>query len=148
MEKNTGLIFVNRNGLIDGLAVTLKNLEKDNVVHVVGGHTRVGDTASYRTDDIYVGEERVFHLETMKNHEYVGCYPNQDMITIASAFDIVEPLYEKYPYLEIIMKRVAMDMFLSDGNDISAKMIDAAVWYEAYMPYTDEILAFTKTRNN
>ena len=70
------------------------------------------------------------------------------MITIASAFDLVEPLYDKYPYLEIIMKRVAMDMFLSDGNDIADRMVDAAVWYEAYMPYTEQILSFTKTRND
>lgn len=146
MEKKTGLIFVNRDELIKGLAVTLKCLEKSSVVHVVG-EKEANEDATVRIDDIYVGEERVFHSERLKSNTYLGCYPSADSITIASAFDMVEPLYEKYPYLEIIMNRVTMDMFLSDGNDIGKKMIDAAVWYEAYMPYTEQILSFTKTRN-
>lgn len=147
MDKNTGLIFVNREGLIKGLAATLKNLEKGDVVYVSGCATS-SDDAITRTNDIYVDEKRVFHSEHLESSEYFGCYPSKEMITIASAFDLVEPLYKDYPYLEIIMNRVAMDMFLSDGNDISERMVDAAVWYESYMPYTEQILAFTKTRNN
>lgn len=147
MDKKTGLIFVNRDGLIKGLAATLKNLEKKEVTCVVG-ESLLDDDTTLRTDSIFIDEENVFCVESLKNSEYLGCYPSQDMITIASAFDLVEPLYKRYPYLEIIMNRVAMDMFLSDGNDISEKMVEAAIWYEAYMPYTEQILSFTKTRNN
>lgn len=147
MDKKTGLIFVNREGLIKGLAATLKNFEKNVVTHVVG-HSSVDDVTVSRTDDIYIGENKVFYSKCFESSEYLGCYPSKEMITIASAFDLVEPLYDKYPYLEIIMKRVAMDMFLSDGNDIADRMVDAAVWYEAYVPYTEQILSFTKTRND
>lgn len=148
MDKKTGLIFINREGLIKGLAATLKNLEKGEVTHVVGGSTLNDGVTTSRTDDIYIDEKKVFHTEHFESSEYFGCYPSKEMITIASAFDLVEPLYKNYPYLEIIMNRVAMDMFLSDGNDITERMVDAAVWYESYMPYTEQILSFTKTRNN
>lgn len=148
MDKKTGLVFVNRDGLIKGLAATLKNFEKGEVTHVVGHSKLSDDVTTVRVDDIYIDHTNVFHTEHFENGEYMGCYPSKEMITIASAFDLVEPLYKDYPYLEIIMNRVAMDMFLSDGNDISERMVDTAIWYEAYMPYTEQILSFTKTRNN
>ena len=147
MDKQTGLVFVNRDGLMNGLALTLRNLEKGNVIYTVGEGLS-DDLTIARTDDIFVDGKRVFHHESLKNKKYVGCYPNHNMITIADAFDIVKPLYEQFPYLEIIMNRVAMDMFLSDGNDIREKMVDAAVWYEAYMPYTEQILSLQKLREN
>lgn len=149
MANKTDVIFVSRTGLINGLATTLKNYEGGEVVLVTGGSLNAyDDDSSIKTFDIYVGERKVFHEEYVHGKQYSGCVENQDLITLASAFDLVEPLYEVYPYLEPIMNRVGYDMFLNDGKGIGEKMIDAAVWYEAYAPHTDEILTFMRTRRN
>lgn len=46
------------------------------------------------------------------------------------------------------MNRVSYDMFLDNGKGIGEKMIDAAIWYEAYAPHTEDILTFMRTRRN
>ena len=148
MEKNTGLIFVNRESLLKGIAITIKNYEKCEVTSLVSNSCNPNDSeTTIREDVIYVGDEVILRDKVVMSGKYLGCAPNEGMITIASAYDLVEPLFEKYSYLEPIMGRATLDMFLSDGNDIGEKIIDAAVWYEAYAPYTKEILAFCKTRN-
>ncbi|MBQ3511483.1 MAG: hypothetical protein IJA30_04225 [Bacilli bacterium] len=148
MDKNTGLIFVNREGLLKGIGTTLKNYERCEVTTLVSNYCNPKDSdTAIREYSIYVGEEVVLNEKIVLSGKYIGCAPKEGMITIASAYDLVEPLFERYSYLEPIMARATMDMFLSDGNDIGEKIIDAAVWYEAYAPYTKEILAFCKTRN-
>lgn len=148
MDKKTKLLFVNKKGLINGLVATLNFLETDSVTHVYNERLLQDKNITLKCDDIFVGEKKVFHNESLTNDNAIGCYPKKNMITLASAFDLVEPLYGEFPYLEIIMNKVAMDMFLSDGEDISERMIDAAIWYQAYMPYTEDILMFRKTRKN
>ena len=147
MANRSGVIYVSRIELISGLATTLKNYEKDEVVLVSGGSMSDDDNV-LGTNDIYVGEKLVFHDEYMRSQQYSGCVDDQDLITLASAYDLVEPLYGEYPYLEPIMNRVSYDVFLNDGKCIGEKMIDAAVWYEAYAPHTEDILTFMRTRRN
>lgn len=147
MANRSGVIYVSRIELISGLATTLKNYEESEVVLVSGGSMSDDDNV-LGTNDIYVGERCVFHDEHIRSQRYNGCVDNQDLITLASAYDLVEPLYEEYPYLEPIMNRVCYDMFLDDGKSIGEKMIDAAVWYQAYAPHTEDILTFMRTRRN
>ncbi|MBQ2909534.1 MAG: hypothetical protein IJE53_01870 [Bacilli bacterium] len=149
MEKNSGIIYVSRTQLVNGLAVTLKNYEKGDVVLVTGGSLNASDDqSSIKTFDIYVDKKQVFHEEYIYGQQYSGCVDNQDLITLASAYDLVEPLYGEFPYLEPIMNRVSYDMFLDNGKGIGEKMIDAAIWYEAYAPHTEDILTFMRTRRN
>lgn len=149
MEKNSGIIYVSRTQLVNGLAVTLKNYEKGDVVLVTGGSLNASDDqSSIKTFDIYVDKKQVFHEEYIYGQQYSGCVDNQDLITLASAYDLIEPLYSKFPYLEPIMNRVSYDMFLDNGKGIGEKMIDAAIWYEAYAPHTEDILTFMRTRRN
>lgn len=147
MEKNTGLIFVNREGLLKGIAVAIKNYENCEVTSLVSESCNAAAGTTVREYSIYTGKDVILHEKIVVPEKYLGCAPNEGMITIASAYDLVEPLFEKYAYLEPIMGRAMLDMFLSDGNDIGERIIDAAVWYEAYAPYTTEILTFCKTRN-
>lgn len=149
MEKNSGIIYVSRTQLVNGLAVTLKNYEKGDVVLVTGGFLNASDDqSSIKTFDIYVDKKQVFHEEYIYGQQYRGCVDNQDLITLASAYDLVEPLYDEFPYLEPIMNRVSYDMFLDDGKGIGEKIVDAAIWYEAYAPHTEDILTFMRTRRN
>ena len=149
MEKNSGIIYVSRTQLVNGLAVTLKNYEKGDVVLVTGGSLNASDDqSSIKTFDIYVDKKQVFHEEYIYGQQYSGCVDNQDLITLASAYDLVEPLYGKFPYLEPIMNRVSYDMFLDNRKGIGEKMIDAAIWYEAYASHTEDILTFMRTRRN
>lgn len=148
MDKSTGLIFVDREGLIKGVATTIKNYEKSDVTVVVSNSCNPKDNeTAIREYSIYSGEDMIFKDKIVLSDKYLGCAPKEGMITIASAYDLIEPLFEKYDYLEPIMGRATLDMFLSDGSDIGDRIIDAAVWYEQYAPYTKEILAFCKTRN-
>lgn len=151
MEKKNGVIYVSREGIIKGLAAILKNFEDKEVVYSVSEHKKAskknpGEFDVLRNYFIYVGEECAFSNTIVKSDNYMGCQGDQDMITIASGYDLVEPLYAKYAYLEPIMGRVGFDAVVDRGKDIEKKMIDAAVWYEEYMPYTEEILAFQKSR--
>ena len=147
MYKNTGLIFVNREGLLNGIATTIKNYEKCNVTSVVSNSCNPNDDETIiREYFIYADDEVLLHDKIVVSGKYLGCAPKEGMMTIASAYDLIEPLFEKYSYLEPIMGRATLDMFLSDGMDIGEKLIDAAVWYESYAPYTKDILAFCKTR--
>lgn len=64
MEKNSGIIYVSRTQLVNGLAVTLKNYEKGDVVLVTGGSLNASDDqSSIKTFDIYVDKKQVFHEE-------------------------------------------------------------------------------------
>lgn len=151
MEKKNGVIYVSREGVIKGLAAVLKNFEDKEVVYSVCEHTKQNKMNPDEVDVlrdyfIYVGQDVVLRETIVKSDNYLGCQSNQDMITIASGFDLVEPLYTKYSYLEPIMGKVAFDAVVDRGADIEEKMIDAAVWYEAYFPYTEEILSFQKSR--
>ena len=147
MANKNGVIYVSRSSLIGGLAATLRNYENEEVVLVSGGSS-CDDGTTLETFDIYVGKNQIFHDTHIHSQQYRGCVEDQDLITLASAYDLIEPLYDKYPYLEPIMNRVSYDMFLNDSKSIGEKMIDAAVWYETYAPYTADILTFLKTRRN
>lgn len=151
MEKKNGVIYVSREGIIKGLAAILKNFEDKEVVYSVCEYKKKnikmpGENDLLRDYFIYVGEDEVFRETIVRSDNYMGCQGNQDMITIASGFDLVEPLYKKYSYLEPIMGKVGFDAVVDRGANIEEKMIDAAVWYEAYFPYNEEILAFQKSR--
>ena len=135
----------------EGGAVEDLNFEDKEVVYSVCEHTKQNKKNPDEVDVlrdyfIYVGQDVVLRETIVKSDNYLGCQSNQDMITIASGFDLVEPLYTKYSYLEPIMGKVAFDAVVDRGADIEEKMIDAAVWYEAYFPYTEEILSFQKSR--
>ena len=52
-----------------------------------------------REDVIYVGNEVILRDKVVMSGKYLGCAPNEGMITIASAYDLVEPLFERYSYL-------------------------------------------------
>ncbi len=151
MEKKNGVIYVSREGIIKGLATILKNFENEDVVYSVCDYKKRNKKTPNEDDllrdyFIYVGKEMVFKETIVRSDNYMGCQGNQDMITIASGFDLVEPLYHKYSYLEPIMGKVGFDAVVDRGADIEKKMIDAAVWYEAYFPYNEEIIAFQKSR--
>ena len=58
MDKNTGLIFVNRESLLKGIAITIKNYEKCEVTSLVSNSCNPNDSeTTIREDVIYVGDE-------------------------------------------------------------------------------------------